>query len=339
MTERRAFFGLTPAELAEVLGGTGRARACWRAVRDGRAPLDAVELGERTVLRFRERLDATPPAVVGRSTASDETRKLLLRLPDGQSIEAVIIPNRNRTTVCVSTQAGCTRDCAFCVTATVDFARNLSAAEMVAQVHVANLEARAHSMPPLRNIVYMGMGEPLDNLDSVRASARLLTDHHGFAMPANRLTISTIGTSPDAIRAAADLPGYLAWSLHSVDDEQRRRLIPAAKHPLADLRQAFVDIMRSREEILFIEMVLIRDVNDSLADAEALRQFVEPLRPGIRINLLPLNPGRSGLAPTSAVKLEAYQQHLRDHAIFCAIRNPRGTDAAAACGQLAASSV
>lgn len=336
MSERRAFFGLTPAELAELLGGTGRAKACWASVRTGRAPQGANQLGKQAARRFRERLDATPLRVLDRVTATDGTAKLLLGLPDGARIETVVIPGAKRTTACVSTQVGCARGCAYCVTATLGLARNLTAAEIVAQVHAANLEARARSMPPLRNIVYMGMGEPLDNLDGVRVSATILTDHRAFAMPANHLTISTVGTSPRAIRAAADLPGHLAWSLHAVDDEEREALIPTVKHSLADLRAAFVDVMHRRGEILFVEMTLIKDVNDSLDHAEALRRFILPFQPRVRVNLLPLNAGRPGLEPTPGERLAAYQQHLRDHDTFCATRRPRGADASAACGQLAA---
>lgn len=336
MGGRRDFFGLTPAELAEALGGTGRARACWAAVRDGRAPLDAEALGERARRRFDERLAASPSRIIDRALANDGTVKLLLALADDARIETVVIPGPTRATVCVSTQVGCGRGCTFCVTATLGLTRNLSAAEIVAQVHAANLEARGRSMPPLRNIVYMGMGEPLDNLDAVRTSTRILTDHHAFAMPANHLTISTVGTSPRAIRAAADLAGNLAWSLHAVDDEDRRRLVPTVKHSLADLRAAFVDVMRQRRAILFIEMTLIAGVNDSIDHAEALRRFIAPFQPAVRVNLLPLNAGRAGLDPTPAERVAAYQQHLRDHDTFCAIRRPRGADTSAACGQLAA---
>jgi 23S rRNA (adenine2503-C2)-methyltransferase len=257
-----------------------------------------------------------------------------VRLGDGAAVETVIIPTRRRTTVCVSTQVGCARACVFCVTATMGLARNLDAAEIVGQVLLAGAEARAAALPPVRNVVLMGMGEPLDNLDAVRRAVTLLTHPRALDLAPSRVTLSTVGTSPRGITALTDVRARLAWSIHAVDDGLRRRLVPTTRHAMLELREAFLAVMRARRDGLFVEMALLDGVNDSEAQAAALADFLAPF-PEVRINLLPMNPGRSGAAPAPPERCARYQAVLRARGYFCMLRRPRGTEAAAACGQLA----
>jgi 23S rRNA (adenine2503-C2)-methyltransferase len=260
------------------------------------------------------------------------TTKLELGLADGKAIETVVIPSERRTTVCVSTQVGCARGCIFCVTATMGLARGLSPGEIVGQVTAAIREARAAGMPPVRNVVYMGMGEPLDHLEAVAKSISVLCSPRALGLGPAHVTLSTIGTTPDAILATRDLRVQMAWSLHAVDDALRRRLIPTARHSVAELRDAFIE----RGSSLFVEVALMERVNDEGHHADAMAAFLEPLTGPVRVNLLPLNPGREGLEPSSPARAVAFRQRLRERGYFCAIRRPRGLDARAACGQLVA---
>ncbi len=328
-------YGLRPVELADILGGTGRAKNVWALVRQGVDPFEPGHMGERTFRRLTERCIGTTARVVDRTVATCGTIKLLIQLHDDRTIETVVIPGRGRTTVCVSTQIGCGRGCAFCVTATMGLLRSLSAAEIVMQVVLAAGWVRASNMPRLRNVVYMGMGEPLDNIEATHRSIDVLIDPHALAVPKNHVTVSTIGPSPGAIRATRDLPGFLAWSLHAADDAIRRRMIPTCKHPIADLRDAFLDVIRYRNDILFVEVTLVAGLNDGDEHATALCELLRPFHPDVRVNLLPMNPGREGLTPSTEARTEAFQQILRDRDFFCATRHPRGSDANAACGQLA----
>ena len=334
------FFGTSPHQLAEILGGTGRARIPWRMAREGRDPFAASALVEGARRRLLAACETTPLQLQDRRVAACGTVKLRLDLRDGAVIETVVVPSAGRTTVCLSSQVGCARGCTFCVTATMGLIRSLSAAEIVAQVYLAVREARDAGMPPLRNVVYMGMGEPLDNLEAVQRSLQVLTDPHAFGLGPARITLSTIGPSPEAIRAARHLPGRLAWSLHSAREETRRLLIPntAARARLVDLRQAFVEVVAERGEDLFVEITLIAGVNDDVDDARQMVDFLAPLQPAVRVNLLSLNSGRAGVSPSSDAAAERYRQAMRDAGYLCIIRRARGTDAGAACGQLAVES-
>src|SRR5262249_42588434 len=152
------------------------------------------------------------------------------------------IPGRARSTVCVSSQVGCARGCAFCLTATMGLVRSLGAGEIVAQVVLAARRIREAGLPPLRNVVYMGMGEPLDNLEAVAQSLRVLTDPYGLGLAPRHISVSTVGTSPRAIWEARHLGAHLAWSVHAADDGLRRRLVPTTRHPMSALRDAFARV-------------------------------------------------------------------------------------------------
>jgi 23S rRNA (adenine2503-C2)-methyltransferase len=333
---RPELFGLTVRELAGLMGGIGRARNLWAAVRSGSDPHAPGVLGKRARTHLVERLRPAGAAVREVAEAPCGTRKLLVDLIAGGAVEVVVVPGRGRSTVCVSVQIGCARQCSFCVTATVARRRSLSAAEIVEQVVVAAAEVRRHRLPPLRNVVYMGMGEPLDNLDATRRSLEILTDPLALALAPRHVTVSTVGTSPEAIWRARDLPGCLAWSVHAVNDNLRRHLVPTTRHSMMDLRQAFLRVMKHRRATLFIEMALMADINDSEEQATELVDFLEPFQPEVRVNLLPLNPGRPGLRPSRPEQAARFQDVLRSRGTFCTVRRSRGLQANAACGQLAA---
>jgi 23S rRNA (adenine2503-C2)-methyltransferase len=216
--------------------------------------------------------------------------------------------------------------------------RGLTAGEIVGQVLLATREVLAAHLPAIRNVVFMGMGEPLDNLDAVRTSIAVLCAPSGFALGPTHITLSTVGTTPAAILATRDLPVQLAWSLHAVDDTLRLRLVPTMRHSTEALRQAFLDRLSETGGSLFVEMTLMDGVNDALHHADELTLFLAPFSPSVRVNLLPMNAGREGLRASPEPRVVAFRQRLRDRGVFCAIRRPRGVEASAACGQLVISS-
>jgi 23S rRNA (adenine2503-C2)-methyltransferase len=274
--------------------------------------------------------------VVKKRRSLDGTVKLLLSVADGQHVEAVVLPHATRTSVCISSQVGCGRGCRFCVTATLGLSRSLSASEMVSQVTLARELCQRNHLPALRNVLYMGMGEPLDNLPAVAESVAQLTGRPGLALAPRHITVSTIGPSPDAIACAAELGVNLAWSLHTADDQVRSRLIPLYRYSLPELRTAFAETVCRKKKTLFVEVALIAGINDNVAQAAQMADFLEPLGTHVRVNLMALNPGRQGLAAPQDVQVESYRQMLRRAGLFCSIRAARGTDIGAACGQLSA---
>lgn len=323
---------LTPDELAEALGGSGRARSVWNAIARGVDPFEDPIASPAHRRRLREALRPARLVVERREIASCGTTKLRYELGDGKRIETVLIPSPRRTTVCVSTQAGCARGCVFCLTATMGLERDLTSSEIVGQVTGAIREARGRHLPPVRNVVYMGMGEPLDNLEAVAKSVTILCSPRGLGLGPAHVTLSTVGTSPEAIRATRELPVQRAWSLHAADDGLRRRLVPTARYSTGELRRAFLELGAS----LFVEVTLIEGVNDELRHAEELAEFLQPFSAPVRVNLLPMNPGPEGIAPSPERRAIAFRQRIRERGYFCAIRRPRGLEAGAACGQLVA---
>ncbi len=335
---RIELYGTGPEELADLLGGSGRAQLVWKLIREGADPFATERLSPGAARRLAEACADLPVRVTRREVAADATTKLRLALPDKRAVEAVAIPGRGRTTVCVSTQIGCARECGFCVTARMGLVRSLSVAEIVGQVILARREAADQGLPPTRNVVFMGMGEPLDNLDAVLRSIEILIHPHALGLAPRHITISTVGTSPQAIHRLEETSACLAWSVHAVDDALRRELIPTSRHAMTELRDAFLRVVTRRRSHLFVEMTLLDGVNDELQHAEALATFLEPFRPQVRINLLPMNLGREGYRPSPMGRVVSFRQHLRGRGYFSAIRKPRGADRAAACGQLATGS-
>lgn len=331
--------GLDAAEIASLLGPAHppyRARQLYRAIyRQGIRELDQAGTLPRELRRELAAVHRIGlPEIIQRYQSRDGACRYLLRLEDGRSVEAVYMPEQARHTICVSTQVGCPIGCRFCLTAALGLERNLTAGEIAGQVLVL---ARLHGVRPGRerlNVVMMGQGEPLLNLDNVLKATRLLTDPEGYGLSPRRITLSTFGIIPKITELArAEARPKLAISLHATRDEDRIRLAPAARaYPLVELIQACRAYpLRSWERLSF-EYVLIRDVNDSDADARRLVRLIAHLK--ATVNLIPLNPGPGiPYEPPLPERVLAFQQIVR-RAAPCFIRKPRGQDIFAACGQL-----
>jgi 23S rRNA (adenine2503-C2)-methyltransferase len=274
-----------------------------------------------------------PPIVVERRLGGDGTTKYLLDL-GGTSVETVRIPGRGRSTVCVSSQAGCTRACTFCATKELGFGRNLTADEIVAQYAVARGEAPPDQ--PARNVVFMGMGEPMDNLDAVLRTVAVLTQTPAPQLRAQSVTVSTSGVLPGMRRFLAESPASLALSLNATTDDVRARLMPQTRTwPIAALLGCLRDdAARARRRVYFVEYVLFDGVNDADADADRLVALLDGIP--ARVNLIPHNPYPGGtLRPPAEERVLAFHRHVADRGVVCLVRRPRGRDIAAACGQLA----
>ena len=292
---------------------------------------------------LRQRLDEVAtirlPEVVFDQCAGDGTRKWLLRLADGNCIETVYIPEENRATLCVSSQVGCILNCAFCSTARQGFNRNLSCGEIISQVWLAaSLLGQFEPEAPRRisNIVLMGMGEPLLNLDNVLPALELMLDDNAFGLSKRRVTLSTAGVVPALDQLRQRSPVSLAVSLHATDDELRDRLVPLnRKYPLRELLAAcrrYTDD-KPRARITF-EYVMLDGVNDSPAHARQLIRLLQGIPS--KINLIPFNPfPGSEFRSSPAERVLAFQNLLIKAGFTTLTRKTRGDDIDAACGQLA----
>ena len=263
--------------------------------------------------------------------APDGTVRFVLTLADGNLVEAVLVRQAGRDTVCVSSQVGCARGCVFCETGKLGLLRNLSAGEIVAQYAVAAGYAASRQRRVPRNVVFMGMGEPLDNLDEVVRAIEVLREPAGFAVPERRVTVSTVGIVPKLPELFARTRAQVAVSLHAVDEEARRSLLPVARRwGLAELRAALEGAPRS----VLLQWTLIAGVNDSLEQADRLADFARGL--DVRVNLIPLNPGPMAAAKAPAIAhCRAFQKRLADRGVRTLLRLPHGQEAFGACGQLA----
>lgn len=288
---------------------------------------------------LREALDEaghSTLAVARRSDDPDGTTKLLLKATDDDAaIESVVMRYPRRSTVCVSTQVGCALGCAFCATGSLGFSRNLTAAEIVDQVREARA-ILAEEGRRVTNIVYMGMGEPLLNLDAVLLSLKLLHDPNGLGHSARSLSISTIGVPAGIRRLAREEPQVnLALSLHAPDDELRTRLIPANRRfPLRDVLSACDDHFTMTRRKLFIEYLLLAGVNDSPRQANVLADLIRGRV--VAVNLIPWNPGCGDFRPSPTEALVAFLNALKTRGIEVSVRESRGRSIAGACGQLVA---
>jgi 23S rRNA (adenine2503-C2)-methyltransferase len=288
-------------------------------------------------VQLRERLAATyslgESEVAFEARSEDGTVKHLWQLADGARIESVLIPTKERITLCLSSQAGCALGCRFCATGDMGFTRQLDAAEIVEQFRNADRVAMKIYGRPVANVVYMGMGEPFANSGAVFESLSIL--HRGFLFGARRITVSTVGLIPGIRRLAARRePFGLAVSLHAPDPDLRRELMPVErKYPLTELLEAVGENQARRGRRVSFEYVMIDGVNDS---AELARELVARLE-GITsyVNLIPYNPipGRDW-QPSPASRIQAFAAILEAARVPVAIRTPRGRDIAAACGQL-----
>ena len=280
-----------------------------------------------------ETLLSLPEPVLSRRSA-DGTEKVVLRLGDGEMVEAVLMPYRDRYTACISTQVGCAMGCVFCATGQMGFTRHLRPGEIVGQIlylqQVAQDEGRE-----LRNVVFMGMGEPLHNYDATMTAVDILADDKGLAMAPRHLTVSTVGLAP-AIRRLADeaRPVNLAVSLHGATDAERRALVPVARRwSLAELMDACRYYVAKRGRRIFFEWTLIAGENDTPEQAQALGRLLQGL--DAHVNLIPLNPtGDYGGAPSRREAIAAFKAILDGYGLPSTVRQRRGIDIDAGCGQL-----
>lgn len=330
-------FDLTLGELEVMLDGepSYRARQVWSALHAGRLPQEMTELPKalRAVLA-----DTIRPALAleaERASEGGRTVKSVWRVAGGMAIETVLMHYPDRTTVCVSSQAGCAMACSFCATGQAGFRRHLSAGEIVEQV----VRARRAALPRrLGNVVFMGMGEPLANYDAVMTAVRRL--HVDLGISARHLTVSTVGVVPGMRRLTSEpLPVNLAVSLHAANDALRDELVPLnRRYPLAEVLDACEGYVAARGRRLSFEWALIDGVNDRPSDADELAAASRPL--GAHVNLIPLNPTAGyGAKGTPPGRVRAFRDRLRGSGVNATVRRNRGTDIDAACGQLAGRSV
>ena len=277
------------------------------------------------------------PRLAERKTSADGCDKLLFDAGDGGFFEAVLIPEERRATLCVSSQAGCALACRFCSTGVEGFSRNLTTAEIVGQIQAARALPRDESAPPISNVVFMGMGEPLLNLAALAPALSIITAADGLAFAPRRVTVSTAGIAPAIERLTAlDRPVSLALSLHAPDDELRDRLMPInRKYPLAQVLAACrAYIARSRRAHITFEYVMLAGVNDSEECALRLLRLARSLR--CKVNLIPFNgfPG-APFEASDADRIADFRAVLTAGRVAATIRKTRGDSIFAACGQLA----
>jgi 23S rRNA (adenine2503-C2)-methyltransferase len=282
-----------------------------------------------------ERFDFTAPEVAKLSRSVDGTAKQLWRLRDGELIESVLIPTSTRLTLCISSQAGCAMACSFCATGWAGYRRQLSAGEIVAQFRGARAWARDNGYDEITNVVYMGMGEPLMNRKAVFPSLAIL--NRGYKLGARRITVSTVGVVP-GILEMADMPEQyrLAISLHAPNHELRQTLIPLEKkHPLPDLLDSLRRFDEAGGKRITFEYVMIDGVTDLPELADELAERVSEFN--AFVNLIPFNPiPGTEWKPSSRNRLNFFVERLGKRGISAAVRESRGSDIAAACGQLRA---
>jgi 23S rRNA (adenine2503-C2)-methyltransferase len=294
---------------------------------------------------LEERFVVSRPEVVEAQVSTDGTRKWLLRSPDAQDYEMVFIPDADRGTLCVSSQVGCTLNCRFCHTGTMRLVRNLTAGEIVGQVMLARDSLgewpSAQEGRMLTNIVMMGMGEPLYNFDNVRNALKLVMDGDGLALSKRRITLSTSGVVPMMARAGAEIGVNLAVSLHGVTKEVRDEIVPInRKYGIEELLQACADYpgANNARRITF-EYVMLKDKNDSDADARELVRLIMAYKLPAKVNLIPFNPWPGANYECSTPeRIRSFSNIVFRAGISAPIRTPRGRDIDAACGQLKTSS-
>ncbi|MCA9670151.1 MAG: 23S rRNA (adenine(2503)-C(2))-methyltransferase RlmN [Myxococcales bacterium] len=347
---------LTLAQLGDFVSALGlpafRARQifAWVHARGVTSTDEMTDLSKALRAELAERIDLAPLAVDAVQRSSDGTRKLALRCHDGQRIESVLIPTADRLTQCISSQVGCALGCRFCATATMGIRRNLTPGEIVDQVYRArallDAEREAGTWPPaalptapheISNLVFMGMGEPMANLDNVLAAVEILGEDHGANFSSRRITVSTVGLVP-GIETLGQKNRHvgLAISLHATSDDVRDDLMPVNKRwPLDKLMAALRRYPLPRRRRITFEYVLLAGINDTPADAKRLPKLLDGIP--AKLNLLPYNPCRADqpdlLRPDDAA-VEGFAEALRRKGINTTVRKSRGLDIDAACGQL-----
>ncbi len=341
---------LEPAALIRWCGELGeqpfRAKQLQRWIHQfGEADFDAMTDLAKS-LREKLKLHATvaAPAIISDNTASDGTRKWLIDVGDGNAVETVFIPEENRGTLCVSTQAGCAVNCRFCSTGKQGFSRNLTIGEIVGQLWMAERTLRREKgitggpkgERQITNVVMMGMGEPLLNYEPTVAALKLMLDDNAYGLSRRRVTVSTSGVVPMMDKLSSDCAVALAVSLHASNDSLRDELVPLnRKYPLVELLAACKRYLEfAPRDFITFEYCMLDGVNDTDVHARELLQLVSDVP--CKFNLIPFNPfPASGLRRSGASRIKAFSQVLMDAGIVTTVRKTRGDDIDAACGQLA----
>ena len=329
--------GAVPADKARM-----RASQIWRWMHQAGVTdfADMTDVAKETRAKLAETFTIARPEVIERQVSKDGTRKWLIRTAPGIEIETVYIPDVGRSgALCVSSQVGCTLNCTFCHTGTQALVRNLTAAEIVAQVQVAKDDLAEWPSDKedrlLSNIVFMGMGEPLYNLDAVTDALDILSDNEGISISRRRITVSTSGVVPQLAALGERTQAMLAISLHATNDELRNELVPLnKKYPIAELMagiRAYPGLSNARR--VTFEYVMLKGVNDSPAEARALVALLKGIP--AKVNLIPFNPWPgSPYECSSWSAIETFAAILNKAGFASPIRTPRGRDILAACGQL-----
>lgn len=332
-------FGEAEAEMEAAGLRACHARAMWRGLHrelvDSWDDVSGLPAGVRAWLAARPLV--FPEAVAEVSSADGWTRKFLLRLGDGREVETVLMGFPGRHTVCLSTQAGCAMGCVFCATGQAGFSRHLRPGEIVAQVRHARRALRAAGEDGPRNLVLMGMGEPLHNYDAVMTALEIVTDTRAFNIGPGHVSLSTVGVAPGIVRMADERRPYnLAVSLHGADDEERSALVPVNRRwPLADLMAACRHYVGRTGRRIFFEWTLVAGENDSPATARRLAALLRGI--DAHVNLIPLNPtGGFGGAAARPAAVDEFKRTIQAAGLPCTVRQRRGIDVAAGCGQLRA---
>ena len=355
-----SLIGLSRAELADRLGEIGVAPAQrkmrvqqlwhWIYFRGARSFAEMTSVSRDMRAQLEQHFTVARPEVVAEQISSDGTRKWLLRLPSGDTVEraheveCVYIPETDRGTLCVSSQVGCTLNCSFCHTGTQRLVRNLTAGEIAGQVMVARdrLNDWADRETPagnrlVTNVVMMGMGEPLYNFDNVRDALKLVMDTDGLCLSRRRITLSTSGVVPLMARAGAEIGVNLAVSLHAVTKEVRDEIVPInKKYGIEELLSACAAYPgASNARRITFEYVMLKDKNDSDEDARELVRLIKRHKLPAKVNLIPFNPWPGAIYECSdPARIRRFSEIVFDAGISAPVRTPRGRDIDAACGQL-----
>lgn len=336
--QKLALSGSNPREISDALGVKPfQGRQIFRWIHKKRVfdftQMTDLALDLRTRLAAEYRVCAAEPIATQRSERSRGTRKVLLRLADGESVEAVLIRERERSTLCLSTQVGCAVKCSFCATGLHGYTRNLNPSEIVDQALYLMSEEDFGDRTP--NIVFMGMGEPFRNYDATVKSVRLLMEKEGIGIGARKITVSTVGEVDGIQKFARE--GWqvrLSVSLHAANDELRSKLVPLnRKYPLNKLIAAVHEYITETGRQLTFEWALLNGVNDRPEDARELVQLIRGTK--AMVNLIPYNPVSGlGYQPPSRERCIAFRDALIERSVACTLRKERGQDIDAACGQL-----
>ena len=355
--------GLSRAQLAERLRALGvperqiRMRETqlwsWLYVRGATDFACMTDIATALRAELAERFTLARPEVVTEQVSVDGTRKWLLRLSDGKEVETVYIPEEDRGTLCISSQVGCTLTCSFCHTGTQRLVRNLTAGEIVGQIMLArdrlgdwpgatapDPRGIPDAIRKITNVVLMGMGEPLYNFDNVREACAIASDGEGLSISKRRITISTSGIAPEIPRWGAEAGTMLAISLHAVRDELRDQLVPINKKwpikELLDACRAYPGLSNAKR--ITFEYVMLKGVNDTVADAQALVGLLAKIP--AKINLIPFNPWPGAPYECSDwEQIEKFAEVVNRAGYASPVRSPRGRDIMAACGQLKSASI